>query len=369
MMKALLRFIMISGMVLILLLGLAGLQFYYFTRSSMSVGNGYVLVILPGTSVQKIAEQLSKDGVIRSTWNFLFWVKWQQAWTELKAGEYLIKPGTTPTELIQQLRDGKVIQHALTIVPGWNFQRLMEVVNQEPKLSHTLQGLKPEDIMVKLGHAGEHPEGRFFADTYYFPAGTSDVAFLKRAYNILQEKLNTVWNQRAQDLPIKSAYEALILASIIEKESSFVEEYNEISGVYSRRLLKSMPLQADPTVIYGAGKEVGAPITKEMLKTETPYNTYQIAGLPPTPIAFPSLKALEAAVHPKEGETLYFVANVDGKGHVFSKTLEEHQVAVTRYRKATTPCAACTAPSIPTEAKTETTTSTPQPSTTSAGSH
>lgn len=335
MIKKLIRFFVFCGALLIIIASILGLQFYQFTRSPLAVGNGYVLVIASGTSVQKIAEQLMNDGVLKSTGSFLLWVRWQNAWSALKAGEYLIKPGTTPTQLIEQLKEGKVIQHVLTIVPGWTFQHLMEVVNQEPSLSHLLVGLKPEDIMIKLGHPGEHPEGRFLADTYYFPAGTTDVAFLQRAYNQLHDKLAMVWNQRsvAETKTLKSAYEALTLASIIEKESSTIEEYADISGVYIRRLEQGMPLQADPTVIYGVGKEYAGQITKEMLNTETPYNTYRIKGLPPTPIAFPSLRALEASVHPRSGDALYFVARPNGRGHEFSKTLNEHQDAVDRYRR------------------------------------
>lgn len=333
MIKIVSRCIGVLSSILVLVFFLFALQFYLFIKNPLPVGNnGYVLVIVPGSSVEKIAAQLSKDDLIKFSWHFLVWVRWQGAWSSLKAGEYLIKPGTTITDLIQQIRDGKVIQHALTIIPGWNFERLMQAIHQEPKLSHTLVGLKPEEIMAKLGYPTVHPEGHFFADTYYFPAGTSDVAFLKRAYHLMQEKLNAVWAQRETSLPLKSAYEALILASIVEKESSVPEEYTDISGVYIRRLEKKMPLQADPTVIYGAGSAYNGQITKEMLKTKNPYNTYLVVGLPPTPIGFPSYKALEAAVHPKAGNSMYFVAKIDGKGHVFSNTLEEHQLAVAQYR-------------------------------------
>lgn len=334
MIKQIARSIKVSCLVVLILLPISALYFYHFIQSPLSVGNGYVLEIAPGTSVQKIAEQLFKDGVLKNSWPFLGAVRWLGAWNALKAGEYLIKPGMTPVDVIQELREGKVIQHAIVIVPGSTFQRLMDELNQNAYLSHTLNELKPEEIMAKLGHPGEHPEGRFFADTYYFPKGTTDFKFLQRAYTVLHQKLKVAWENRAENLAVKSAYEALILASIIEKESSIIDEYSDISGVYTRRLEKSMPLQADPTVIYGAGKDYTGRITKDMLKTETPYNTYQIAGLPPTPIAFPSEKALYAAVHPTPGDTLYFVARTDGKGHVFSRTLEEHQINVQQYRKA-----------------------------------
>jgi len=311
------------------------LQFYHFLYNPLPVSkNGHVFVLAAGTSIPKMVEQLSKEGVLPyPTW-FLIWLRYEGFCNgkRFQAGEYLIKSGTTPLEFIKQLEEGRVIQHALTVIPGWSFDRLMLEINQAAKLKHTLIGLSAAEIMEKLGHPGEHPEGRFFPETYYFTAGTSDVAVLQRAYNLLQSTLATLWNKRSEILPIKSAYEALILASIIEKESDFTEEYAEIAGVYIRRLQKNMPLQADPTVIYGLGKDFTGILTIALLKNPTPYNTYQRLGLPPTPISLPGAKALEAAVSPKTGETLYFVAKGNGKGHIFSKTLAEHNSAVIQYR-------------------------------------
>lgn len=296
---------------------------------------GYVLMISPGMSVQRIANQLAQDGVLKHPDWFVWWTQVSGARLKLKAGEYLIKPGMTPQAVIDLIISGKVIQHALTIVEGWNFDRLMAAIKDAPKLSHTLTGLSHQDIMAKLGHPLEHPEGRFFPDTYYFPAGTTDIAFLQRAYKILETKLATAWEGRDQqsDLSIQTPYEALILASIIEKESALPEEYEEISGVYHRRLKRKMPLQADPTVIYGVAADYTGQLTGEQLKRQTPYNTYLNPGLPPTPIAMPGAKAILAATNPKPGDTLYFVAKGEGKGHVFSKTLAEHLVAVALYRK------------------------------------
>jgi len=294
---------------------------------------GYVLVVPLGMSVEKIADTLAREGILPHPLWFIGWVRLTGACTKLQAGEYLIKPGTTPQSLIQLLVSGKVIQHALTIVEGWNFEQLMAAVNGAPKLKHMLAGLTPETIMEKIGHPGEHPEGRFYPETYYFPAGMTDVAFLQRAYALLEKKLSTIWANRSEAIAIKTPYEILILASIIEKESNISDEYGEISGVYHRRLERNMPLQADPTVIYGAGKLYAGKLTTELLKQPNPYNTRRKRGLPPTPIAMSSEKALIAASHPKIGETLYFVAKSDGKGHVFSKTLEEHELAVANYRK------------------------------------
>lgn len=295
---------------------------------------GYVLELSPGTSVQALAKQLENAQLIEHPNFFLVWLYWQGDWNKLKAGEYLVKPGSTINDLIDLLKSGKVIQHAYTIVPGWTFQRLLEEIKAAPKLTHTVQGLSESEIMSQLGHPGEHPEGRFFPETYYFPANTTDLVFLQRAYDLMQQKINGLWPNRTQGLPLKSPYEALILASIVEKESGFLEEYHDIAGVFVKRLEKNMPLQADPTVIYGAGKSYEGVILSDMLKKETPYNTYQNKGLPPTPIAFPSLKAIEATLHPSASGALYFVAKPDGKGHVFSKTLDEHNSAVNEYRKS-----------------------------------
>ncbi len=313
-----------------------GFQFFRFLHSPLPVkSGGHVFVFSQGASVHKMVKQLSEEGVLQSPTWFLIWIRYEGFLNNkrFQAGEYLIKPGTTPVELINQLQEGRVIQHALTVIPGWNFDRLMAEIHQSPKLKHTLVGLTAAEIMTKLGFPGVHPEGHFFPETYYFTAGTTDVILLQRAYNLLQKKLSLLWSKRAKEiLPLKSPYEALILASIIEKESNLIEEYTEIAGVYIRRLQKNMPLQADPTVIYGLGKSFTGELTIALLKSPTPYNTYQRLGLPPTPIALPGEKALEAAMYPKPGETLYFVAKAGGKGHVFSKTLKEHHSAVIQYR-------------------------------------
>lgn len=340
-MKKLFKFFVFSIITLSIFAAILGYQYHDFLRTPFPhppSGEGIVFVIPTGTPVYKIANDLEKAGILKSSNLFLLSVYANGSWHTLKAGEYLIKPGSTPVDLINQLRDGKVIQYALTIVPGWTFERLMLEIASASKIQQSLTGLSPAEIMAKLGHATEHPEGRFFPETYYYPAGTTDIAILQRAYRDLQAKLSLLWHARTDSI-LKSAYEALILASIIEKESSVVDEYRDIAGVYTRRLAKNMPLQADPTVIYGADKittkdtKPNGNITSEMLTHQNPYNTYLKAGLPPTPIALPSAKALEAALDPKAGETLYFVAKPDGKGHVFTKNLTDHNSAVAEYRK------------------------------------
>lgn len=333
-MKKFFKFLVFSAIPLGILTSVLGYQYYSFLRTPLIIPeNGLVFVVPMGTSVYKMANELSNAGVLKSSTEFMIAVYARDDWHKLKAGEYLIKPGSTGIDLINQLRDGKVIQYALRIVPGWTFERLMAEIEQASKIQHTLTGLSAAEIMTKLGHATEHPEGRFFPETYYYPAGTTDIAILQRAYNDLHKKLSRLWHNQRSNFTLKTAYEALILASIIEKESRVIDEYADIAGVYIRRLEKNMPLQADPTVIYGAGKAYTGNITQEMLTNENPYNTYQKPGLPPTPIALPSIRALEAALHPKAGKTLYFVAKPDGKGHIFSENLADHNTAVAEYRK------------------------------------
>lgn len=315
--------------------GAIGVYYSQFLLHSIQLrGPDQVFVIPAGASTQKIAEALDNEGIISHPLLFAFTVHWQGKRGKLQAGEYLIKANTTPQDLIHLFASGKVIQHAFTIVPGWTVDQLMEALNAEPNIEHTLEGLSHQEMMGKIGYPSKHPEGCFLPETYHFPKAITDVAFLKRAHELLQEKLMAAWANRADNLILKTPDEALILASIIEKESGSDEEYTEISGVYTRRLEKKHLLQADPTVIYGVGKAFTGSLTNAQLKSDSPYNTYQQLGLPPTPIALPSLKAIEAALHPKPGNTFYFVAKPEGKGHVFSSTLEEHEAAVLEYRKS-----------------------------------
>lgn len=333
-----LRFLLPLIFIILLLCAIVGYVFYrsiHETPLNIDAA-GYIVMINPGMSPQKMAETLANAGVLKHPEWFVMWVQWTGVRKKLKAGEYLVKQGTTPQGFIDLLISGKVMQHSLTIVEGWNFERLIQTVNEAPELTHTLNNLSPDKIMAALGHYGEHPEGRFYPDTYYFPRGITDVAFLQRAYRVMYNKLKNQWENRATTVTLKNSYEALILASIIEKESGVITEYPEIAGVYTRRLERQMPLQADPTVIYGMGKDYPGKLTYDHLKKPSPYNTYINPGLPPTPIAMPSIKAIEAATHPKPGDTLYFVAKGKDKdqGHTFSVTPTEHQKAVSKYREA-----------------------------------
>ncbi|MDQ2695736.1 MAG: endolytic transglycosylase MltG [Pseudomonadota bacterium] len=322
-----------------LLLGTWALYADYrqFLDTPLTVADeGALLVVPPGASVGRLGELLLYQGVLpaeglipRDRWLELY-ARLHDLAPRIKAGEYRIAPGTTPIALLEQLVAGRVVQHALTVVEGWTFRQLLAAVRAHDRLEHTLDGLTDAGIMARLGHPGQHPEGRFFPDTYHFPAATTDLAFLQRAYATMEAQLAAAWDRRAAGLPLQTPYEALILASIVEKETGLASERPDIAGVFVRRLEKGMRLQSDPTVIYGLGESYDGDIRRRDLTADTPYNTYTRAGLPPTPIALPGAESLAAAVNPAPGEALYFVARGDGS-HVFSVTLEEHNRAVQDY--------------------------------------
>ena len=287
--------------------------------------------VKPGSSVKGIARELNEAGLISQPQFFEWFARSEGLAQRIQAGEYQVRGEMTPRQLLTDMSQGKVIQYPMTIVEGWSFKQLRAFLAQHEALEHTLDGLSDAEVMAKLGYADIHPEGRFLPDTYHFPRGTSDQQFLKRAYQMMESTLDQLWQQRQQGLPIKTPYEALILASIIERETAVAEERPEIAGVFVRRLQKRMRLQTDPTVIYGMGDTYQGNIRRRDLRTDTPYNTYTRRGLTPTPIAMPSAAAIEAALHPKPGNTLYFVARGDGT-HKFSATLVEHNKAVVKYQ-------------------------------------
>ncbi len=311
--------------------------FFHYANQSLNtpfnLAADTVFIIPKHAPLRVIAQNLEKQGILKTPTLFLGWIALQGLQNKIKAGEYAITASMTPITLIEAFCAGKVIQHALSIVPGWTFERLRLALDQDPSLSHESHGLSNQALMEALGHPSVNPEARFFADTYYFPLGTSDLAFLKRAYDRMDQQLNNLWEKRSLNYPLASIHEVLILASIVEKESAFDHEYRDIAGVYLRRLIIKMPLQADPTVLYGLGPDWKGPLTRAGIARQTPYNTYKNQGLPPTPIAIPSQKALEATFNPKPGDALYFVLRPDRQGHVFSKNLEEHVRAVKRYRQ------------------------------------
>ena len=294
--------------------------------------DGLVLDIKPGMSISGMARELrQRPGILRSAPYLEAYARLNGLATRLKSGEYALIPGLTPRTLLDRIVAGRVIQYSLTVVEGWTFHQLRQALATHPKIVQTLRDVSDAEVMARLNRPGEHPEGRFLPDTYSFPAGFTDEAFLQRALAAMDQRLREVWSQRALDAPISSAYQALILASIIEKETGVAAERAEIAGVFARRLRQGMRLQTDPTVIYGLGEAFDGNLRRRDLETDTPYNTYTRMGLPPTPIALPGIHSLKAAVNPAPGDTLYFVA--DGKGgHVFSRTLDEHNRAVQRHQ-------------------------------------
>ncbi len=285
----------------------------------------------PGANLTRVARDLARRGLLDKPRYWLLHARLEGNADHIGAGEYEIRAGTTPAQFYRQLVEGKVVQHALTIVEGWTFRQMMAALNAQPQIRHTLGGASDAQIMAAIGHPGEHPEGRFLPDTWHFPRGMSDVDFLRRAYDAMQDYLMQEWQGRATGLPLKTPYEALILASIVEKETGLASERAAIAGVFIRRLQKRIRLQTDPTVIYGMGERYHGNIRRGDLQRDTPYNTYRRHGLPPTPIALPGRAAIHAALHPAPGEALYFVARGDGSHH-FSATLAEHNRAVIKYQ-------------------------------------
>ena len=288
-------------------------------------------VVKPGMTMRAVADELARKGVLDHPWYLAFEARRQGKAGRIKAGEFELKPGMTPLGLIDLLVSGKVVQHSLTLVEGWTFRQMMDAVDADPYLKHTLEGLSPGDIMAEIGEAGVLPEGRFFPDTYHFPAGTADVEFLQRAFQTMRDVLQEEWEQRAPGLPYRNSYQALIMASLIEKETARPEERSRIAGVFVRRLERHMKLQTDPTVIYALGAAYDGDIHKKDLSIHSPYNTYLHKGLTPTPIAMPGRASIHAALHPASGKALYFVSRNDGS-HQFSDTLAEHDKAVERYQ-------------------------------------
>lgn len=303
-------------------------------HSPMDLQEPATIEVKPGTTLHGVASELVDRGWIPHPYYLQLHARRTGQGDRIQAGEYAVTSTTTPLELLDRMVAGDVVQYSLTLVEGWTYRNAFMTVQLHDKLEKTLPVElmnEPKALMKALGLPDKHPEGQFFPDTYHFPAGTTDVEFLKRAYRVMQETLAEEWQQRAADLPYENAYEALIMASIIEKETAVPEERDEIAGVFVRRLQKGMKLQTDPTVIYALGQAYDGNIRRKDLQVDSPYNTYARIGLPPTPIALPGRESIHAALHPAEGETLYFVSRGDGS-HYFSKTLREHNRAVAKYQ-------------------------------------
>lgn len=293
---------------------------------------GHFIEINKGDSFRAVVRKLQQEGADISP----FWtevVAYRHNLTQrLKAGEYPLEVGMTVPQLLQSFVAGKVRQYAITFPEGVTFRQMLQLISKNQTLRHTLNKIEHSAIMAQLDLPDQNPEGLFFPETYYFTKHSSDAALLQRAYTKMQNVLRQEWQNRQENLPLNSPYEALILASIVEKETALPAERAQIAGVFIRRLQKKMLLQTDPTVIYGIGESFDGNIRLRDLRKATPYNTYVISGLPPTPIAMPGREAIHAVLHPDEGSSLYFVARGDG-GHVFSDNLRDHNRAVNQYQK------------------------------------
>ncbi|PVZ69052.1 endolytic transglycosylase MltG [Pelagibaculum spongiae] len=289
------------------------------------------LTVSNGSNLSRVAQDLQQKGWIEKALYLKLLAKLQGNSHSIKAGSYLLPFGITPEQFLQKLVKGDVIQYPITLVEGWSFRQMLRAVQSHSRIKVTLKGLSNQQIMEKLGQGDRHPEGLFLPDTYLLSVGDSDLDILKRSYNAMQVYLDKVWPKRQEDLPIKTPYQALILASIVEKETGLASERPEIAGVFTRRMQKRMRLETDPTVIYGLGDTFDGNITRKHLRQRTDYNTYVIRGLPPTPIALPGREAIDAVLHPAEGKSLFFVATGNG-GHKFSDNLKQHNRAVRKYQ-------------------------------------
>jgi UPF0755 protein len=321
-----------TGLVLAgLMLGASAWKIHSALVQPLNIKQEELLEVPKGTTPNRTFLRMEADGVIKDAfWLRVYW-RFNLPKQPLHSGEYRMTPGMTVEGLIDLWKRGEMVQYSLTLVEGWNFHQVRAALAKEEKLEQTLKGLSDSQVMDRLGHSGIFPEGRFFPDTYRFVRGMTDAELLKTAYQRLDDVLAKEWSQRAADLPYTGPYQALIMASLVEKETGVPQERGQIAGVFVRRMEIGMLLQTDPTVIYGLGDRYNGKLTRAHLKEATPYNTYMISGLPPTPIAMVGREAIHAALNPVEGTSLYFVARGDGS-HVFSDDLDAHNNAVREFQ-------------------------------------
>lgn len=316
-----------------ILLGL-GLMLDYrdFTQETLPIeGSEILLEVEPGTSLIQLARTMTERGLLDHPYYFLLMAYLSGDQQRIKAGDYAIAPGIRPAGLLARLVAGQVIEYRITLLEGWTFRQALEALDKNPRFAGGLVSpLSDQEVMQRLERPGLHPEGRFFPDTYIFRRTSTRIDLLRRALMRMDQILAEEWDARAEDIPLNTPDEALILASIIEKEAMLAREQPRIAGVFARRLRLGMRLQTDPTVIYGLGERYTGRLSRADLRESTPYNTYVIDGLPPTPIALPGRGAIHAALHPSDGKALFFVARGDGS-HAFSETYAEHKRAIRRY--------------------------------------
>jgi UPF0755 protein len=302
--------------------------------SPVAVSQTTYFELPPGTSLRALAVKLREQGLLARPVYLVAYGRLKGIGTRLQAGEYSIEPGMSVLDLLQKMQRGEVRLYGFTIIEGWTFRQLLEALSSSGVLRQTIDRNADRGrwVMQALGQPETHPEGQFLPDTYRFAKGTADIEFLRRAHSALRNRLQSEWEARAPGLPLRTPYEALILASIIEKETGVAAERPLIAAVFINRLNKRMRLQTDPTVIYGLGEAFDGNIRFRDLRADTPYNTYTRAGLPPTPIALAGAESIRAALHPAESSALYFVSRNDGS-HVFSDNLADHEAAVDLYQR------------------------------------
>lgn len=322
----------LAGLAVLAALAVGGL--YFYSQQTLTFNPAPVTYELRlGSNLRIAARELTEMGVLNEPYLFEILGRVLLAAPHLKAGNYEIESSTTPLKLLQKMTQGDATQSAIRFIDGWTFKQVRQALDTHKALVHETSELSNEAIARRLGMPNALPEGWIFPDTYYFARGTSDLAVLRRAHRLMQKQLNAQWTAKAPDLPLGSPYEALILASIIEKETGKGADRAMVGSVFINRLRLGMRLQTDPTVIYGMGEAFDGNLQRRDLQADTTWNTYTRAGLPPTPIAMPGLASLQAAVNPAESKMLYFVARGDGSSQ-FSRTLDEHNAAVTKYQKS-----------------------------------
>ena len=313
------------------MLGTGGYAAWYVATPLEVASLPVEVEIPPGAGFRAAVAQLQRVGVKVRPYHFEALVRAFGRARDIKAGNYQLVQAPTPIELLEKLTRGDVTQAELRLIEGWSFSQFRAVLDASPDLRHDSAGLEDAEILARIQATEGHPEGLFFPDTYLFAKGSSDLAVLRRAYRAMQRHLQTEWQSRAPNVPYRSSYEALTMASIIEKETGQANEREQIGGVLVNRLRIGMRLQVDPTVIYGLGARFDGNLKKVHLLEDGPYNTYTRAGLPPTPIAMPGLASLRAAVRPMKTDALYYVSRGDGTSQ-FSRSIQEHNRAVTKYQ-------------------------------------